>query len=421
MPWKVFKTTDGGETKWCVHKLMADDSKGERVKCFDSEAAANNQLKALYANVKETRGMFQDVLVVRELRADFPTDIPFFADVDIAQLTRGDDDPVYLTIPIGQANVVSGNKRFYDEAWLQELERQVTAKRPIGIMGHLKDEDLATEYPPEAIFWVGVRRIGELLWGKGYIPAGAARDRIRRYKAANKAIATSIYAMADSVWDKARGALHMLAETLDLRQIDIGPADRVGIPSLARVPLLTAEMQVANNEQEQEVMAKNEVIQELLNTKVTPQRGWQGSANGSSASGQVSELDAIRTTLGVDEKADLPKIIAEMAQTQAAQAKAAVKAHIAKMATPDPKRKPEEDVSIAQETVRKLVIEMVEARQPATVQEAETAYQAVLASPNVTELLKARVIETMGPKQTTAVAGKQGAAKYFNIPEEAKG
>lgn len=365
------------------------------------------------SEARQVRGMFKDVTVIRELRGNYPADIPFFTDVDIAELTKGDSDPMYLTIPIGQVNVVSGNKRFYGEAWVQELERQVIAKRPIGIMGHLKEEDLATEFPPEAIFWVGVKRVGEFLWGKGYIPAGAARDRVRRYKAANKAIATSIFAIAEGVWNKARGALDMLAETLDLKQIDIGPADRVGIPGLASVPLLTAEMQVTNTEQEHEV-SKEQVIQELSRAQVQPQRGWQAPSNAQSE----SEIVAIREVLGLDDNADVTATVKEMKEFRETQRQAAVKAHITEMATPDPKRKPDEDKSIAQEAVRALVIEMVEATAPKSVQEAEAAYDKVIASPNVTELLKSKVVQTMGPRQGTPVAGKHGQSKYFKIPKE---
>lgn len=52
MPWKVFPENG----RYCVHKLNADDSKGEEVGCHDSEGEAMAQIKALYANtnVKES-------------------------------------------------------------------------------------------------------------------------------------------------------------------------------------------------------------------------------------------------------------------------------------------------------------------------------------------------------------------------------
>jgi len=49
MPWKVFEE----EGKFCVYKLNADDSKGDLVKCHDTEEEAAAHARALYANVED--------------------------------------------------------------------------------------------------------------------------------------------------------------------------------------------------------------------------------------------------------------------------------------------------------------------------------------------------------------------------------
>lgn len=366
--------------------------------------------------VTEFHSRFTDVAVIWELRGNYPTDIPFFTDVDIAELTKGDDDPMFLTIPIGKANVVSGNKRFYDEAWLQELERQVVANRPIGIMGHLADDELATKFPQEAVHWVGVRRVNEMLWAKGYIPPGAARDRVRRYKATNKTLATSIFAKAEGIWNKARGALDMLAETLNLFQIDIGPADRVGISGLAMVPLLTSEMATLPDELEQQEIHmpdKLEIIQELKreDARLLPDEVRAAILETVATPPEVAQVQELREALGVDDKADLKAVVTEMRQTQETQRKDAIKSKITELVT-------DKDKGIKVEAVRGIVTELVTARNPQTVLEAETAYNDVAASAHVTELLKTQVVNTMGPALRTRVAGQQGAAKYFVIPTE---
>jgi hypothetical protein len=351
-------------------------------------------------------GDFNDVLVVRELRGNYP-DVKFFDDVDVAELTKGDDDPLYLTIPIGKANVISGNKRFYSEAWLQELERQVKEQRPVGIMGHLSEEEMNSKFPEEAVFWLGVQRVGELLWAKGYIPArSAARDRIRRYKATNKAIGTSIFAKAEGVWNKARGAYDMLAETLQLQQIDIGPADRIGIPALASVPILTAEMQTNEQEQEPE-MDKLQVINEMTaeDARLLPDSVRQAVLSSVQSPPEVQQVQEIRTLLGVDDKADLKALIGEMQTTQKEQAKAIVEARVAELAA---------DVKV--EDVRGVVVEMVNAKSPHSIEEVNTAFAQVLEMPSIKNLLKTTVVNTMGPSQTTRVQGQEGQSKYFNIP-----
>ena len=55
MPYKVYGL--------CVHKLNADGSKGERVKCHPTAQAAAAHVKALYANVKDSeRGLWPTLL-----------------------------------------------------------------------------------------------------------------------------------------------------------------------------------------------------------------------------------------------------------------------------------------------------------------------------------------------------------------------
>jgi hypothetical protein len=336
----------------------------------------------------KSSGKFADILIIQEMRGGFP-DVPFFADVDIAELTKGDDDALFLTIPIGKANVTSENKRFYDEAWLQELERQVIANRPIGIMGHLSDDEMSTKFPDEAVFWVGVQRVGELLWGKGYIPkASAARDRIRRYKSANKALATSIFATAEGIWNAARGAMDMLAETLKLQQIDIVPADRAGIPALAAIPMLTAEMNAAQSVQQGEIeMSKADVIKELSNAVVPPIAGWQGAQAQPEAQpvAEDSSTQAIREMLGVDGNVDLVKLFREMhEQTQTL---TAISTRISECVA----------TGVKFEAARPVVTELVKARNPQTVESVAGICQQVLDTPAVKEMLAGLLAGAAGP------------------------
>lgn len=406
MPWKIFRE---GE-RFCVHKLNADDSKGEKVACHDSQEAAEAQMRALYANVKEFRGAFTDILAITELRGQYPN-VPLAADVDyeglIAEDTRLGTTPVFITVPIGKANVTSGNKRHYDEAFLQELERQTLSNKPVGLMGHLSETERATAFPPEAVHWVGAIRDGDTLWGKGYIPPGAVRDRIQRYKAQGKAIATSIDAFAEGVWDETLKAMRMAAKSLRLNQIDIAPADRAGIPDLAAVPLLTTEMDAPETDRQQEPITmaeKQEVLQELRKTPVQPHGTWTPQEPA-----EAPELVAIRETLGASADADLPKLVRELQERVQEQEKAAVKARITELV----------NEGIKVESVRGLVTELVVARNPQTPEEAAQAVQQVLEMQSVKETLEATVQRIMGPRQTTPIAPRQGTNKYFNIPQEA--
>ena len=370
----------------------------------------------------------RDVMFVWEFKGNYP-DVPLADGVDYNALVEGDDDPTFVTLPIGKANVTSGNRRHYDEAFIKEFERQVIDLKPVGLMGHLSSAARATEFPSEAVHWVGAKRVGELLWGKGYVPPGEARSRLKRYKASGKKIATSIDAQLEGIWDDKLGAYRMKADTLQLAQIDIAPADRAGIADLAVVPHFTSEMmpgaaRVSGNgngfNEENDDMDKAQVIREMTaeDAKILPEPVRAEVLKSASPAPEVAVVQEVRAALGVDEKADLRQIVTEMRKREEAQAKAAIKARIVEIATPDPGRKPDEDKSIKVAAVRGVVIEMVAALQPATVEEAEAAYNKVTESAAVTELLKASVVTTMGPRQGTPVAGQNGAPKYFVIPEE---
>lgn len=411
MPYKVYQDGD----RWCVHKLDAQGNQGERVDggCHDTETAAMRHQRALEANVEELTGPFVDVMHVAELRGNYP-DVQPFADIDLAELTRGDSDPVFLTIPIGKANALSGNGRFYDEAFLAELERQVATVRPIGLMGHLTEEELGSAFPDEAIHWVGAQRVGELLWGKGYVPPGPARDRVRRYKATNKSLATSIFAKARGIWNKARGAFDMVAETLQLQQIDIGPADRVGIRDLASVPILTAEMQGAvttGEPEEHDEMDKLQVINEMTaeDARLLPEAVRQAILAGQQEPPEVAQVQELRQALGVDETADLVTAVSELRQAQETARQRAISDRISELAA-------DAETGIKLAPVRAIVVEMVQLRNPQTVEEAETAYTAVAESERIQEMLKLNVQSAMGPNQRTRVQGQNGGGTIFKIP-----
>lgn len=375
--------------------------------------------------MNEFRGQFNDVMAITELRGSYPT-VPLAADVDyeglIAEDTRLGTQPVFLTVPIGKAGVTSGNNRHYDDAFVTELERQTLQSKPVGLMGHLSPSERATSFPPEAVHWVGAIRDGEgTLWGKGYIPPGAIRDRIQRYKAQGKAIATSIDAFAEGVWDETLKAFRMAANSLRLNQIDIAPADRAGIPDLAAVPLLTTEMQPdigpdAGTETQEETVDKLQVINEMTaeDARLLPDSVRQAIVDSVPTPPAVQHLAEIRAALGLDDNADVVQTVTEMRRTQEAQAKAAIAARITELSA-------DKEKGIKLEAVRGLVVELVTARNPQTVQEAEAAYTQVVESDAVKAALSSHVVETMGPRQGAgSLAGQNNqTGKYFRIPQEA--
>lgn len=373
---------------------------------------------------KRFDGQFHDqLIVVQEFTA--PTeDVPLWQGIDLERLTAGDPDPKFLMLPIAEINAKSHNGRYYDRDFVLEFERQAAALKPIGIMGHLTQEQRASAFPPEAVHWVGAIWKGNQLWGKGYIPPGAERDRLARYEAAGKRIATSIDAWASGIWDETVKATRMLAKSLRLNQIDIAPADRAGISSLAAIPVLTAEMA---QEQERDFnMPITEAERIQLITELTPddlryipaevQSAVRATAAQPAEVGLVAEL---RQTLNVAEGADLRAAVATLVQEQTQARKRAISTRITELATPNAATPADKDKSIKLDGVRGLVVELVEARNPASVEEAERIYDEVVGSDRVKAALQTRVITEMGPNQAAGSPERQtGQPKYFNIPKK---
>lgn len=345
---------------------------------------------------EELKGNFHDTLLIAEFKGSMP-DIPIFKDIDLRELTSGEEKPVFVTLPIGKANAKSGNQRYYDEEFLVELEKQVQINKPIGLMGHLSGDQRAFAFPAEAVHWVGTMRVKEYLLGKGYLPAGESRTRLQRYRATNKKIATSIDAKADGVWDSRIEAYKMIASTLELNQIDIAPADRAGIGDLSAVPLLTQEMfggiyTVKPIKEEKKKVTEEEKRQAMLEMTATDASELPESVRAAIIQEYAKE---IKEALGLTDS-NIIDAVKSIQAKDAEREKAAVTARITEMATTG-------DKAIKIEAVREMVIELVEAKNPKSVADAEKAYAEILEKPSVKKALEMSLQETMGPAQTTPI------------------
>lgn len=126
--------------------------------------------------------------------------------VDLAALTAGDEEPLFVTIE-AVAETVSRNRRRYTAGVVRSIIEQVNERRPDGYAGHLRDEDRPFVAPQAETLWLGgvVQEIGGKLRGfvKGYVLPSAAerRDYLRRARAAGKRVAVSIYGTARGLVD----------------------------------------------------------------------------------------------------------------------------------------------------------------------------------------------------------------------------
>lgn len=150
--------------------------------------------------------------------------IATLAHVDVDALTAGDDDPFFVTLQISEVGRVSKNGVEYNEYLVSTIEESICDGGVEGLMGHLPESDLDTAFPhsdssstPLAGFWVGVLRVGEILWGKAYIPPGDVREYFRKKKATNGKIGVSFFGRAyvEELEDGTRRLRDFELDTLD--------------------------------------------------------------------------------------------------------------------------------------------------------------------------------------------------------------
>lgn len=237
---------------------------------------------------------------VGEFRGGYPT-IDVDPRVNLDALTKNDDDPFYVTLPIARIGEVSSNGLFYDEELVKAIEEQVVGKG--GTMGHIKPEERNTAFPVEDVDWVGVTRENGTTWGKAYVPPGSAREYLRRLMARGGKLATSIYGPYEKRETHGKSSYKMRG--FKLESLDLAPADRAAL-QLGGQFAITAQMELDDN-LESDDMNREEIIAELT-TEDIPQnlreqiiQGWREEGDKQDL---VSELE--------NERDDGLKIIAEL-------------------------------------------------------------------------------------------------------------
>lgn len=368
---------------------------------------------------------WRDTLLVGEFKGSYPV-VPVFPGVDIAALTLGDDAPTFVILPVAEDDVTSDNKRYYSAAFVKGIERQMREKRVTGIRGHLTNEERSTAFPEPEIYWIGAAKVGKVLWGKGYVPTGETRDMVNRLKAIGGRLATSIYGVGSADWDTQRGAWSMSADDFVLEQIDLAPADRAGIPSLAVVPHVTSEMTSLEGEMpDNPVVDKLTVIRELKAEDVAllPEAVRRAILESAPERQQIAELrKALEPVTNGNADAQLPQLVTELVKEVTEQRKALVTAEIEKVIREKVFKDQPETIAVVKNT-RAVVTELVVSRNLHSVNLVGPAVDDVLAKDHIKEMLAAGVRQTMGPNQKrpadqTGTGGNQTSGMMKEKPKD---
>lgn len=366
------------------------------------------QRQALLETMLGSDGRYRinDVIPVTEFRGLLGEDIPdikVLEVVDIDSLTAGDDDPFYVTLKIAQSGVTSGNRIYYGEKEVNEIVQAVIEKRPTGGRGHLKWNEIASAMPANPLNWIGATRVNEFGWGKAYVTPGQTRDWLRRLGASRSEVATSIFGAAQElIWDEDKEAFRMVGFVLEY--IDLASPERAGVPTLAGQVEITSEMSgdaspdKVKIESEENPMEKLEMIRQMTveDAKLLPEAVVKAVVEMSTPAkllpGIEKMIGELRTALGIDDTVNVVEHVKTLVTQIAETAETAVTAKINELIN-------HAETGVKIDSVKPIVLELVQAQKPATVEAAQTAFDEVVARESVKLLLKSAVVEQSGGVQ----------------------
>jgi hypothetical protein len=345
--------------------------------------------------------------IVTEFRGEFPN-VPIRKEVNVEELTKGDDDPFFITLKISEVGATSGNGLVHDEMLGEMLARQINEQAAHGIAGHLKDQDRSTAFPMPAVYWLGAARLNGATWAKGYIPRTAekVREHFRIQKVTGGKAATSIYGPGTRETLDKQKKTWRLAD-FRLEQLDLAPFERAALP-LEGDFVVTAQMD-AQTERKEDTMDKLQVIAELTaeDIKTLPKpvieaivKQYQDKEGEQVLIKELQgKIDAGQTRIAELEQ--------QLAKVQVAEFNQALDALIAETIKLDPKSEEgKKRVASLRSLVRRYVV--AEMAGKADLDAAQAAINEYTANDEYKTLAGAVVAELAGPAALIGQAGKSG-------------
>jgi hypothetical protein len=280
----------------------------------------------------------------------------------------GDEKPEFPVVRVEEG--WSGSGRLWDGECLKVLAEQLSEREPVAHLGHIKEEDFATQFPEPQTVWLGATtkqepsklkdRLGQMVtvfYAKGYNLPGA---KIRTYLKTKAVKGVSWVAFGSETRVPGRGVA-VNAKSIDLRALDWARKLSEGMPS-SEVVALASEM-------------KGVTVGDKALSQVTPDEFKQENPNGfallvSEAQAEQKELltemegkveDAkkdqtllsqIREKLGIDADADPLAAIVSLVTKLGEEAKGIVSAEVDKILE---KKLPGKDNAEKRALVRRLM------------------------------------------------------------------
>lgn len=323
--------------------------------------------------------------------------IPLPKDINVELLARAlgkasSDDLVFDTRPIGKITE-SRNGRFYAEASVLSLVKQVNEKRPEGRWGHLSDAEAGTVYEEPAIRCVAAEYVQETgtVWGKFILLTPEAERHILAARATNSKVGTSIYAFNPIIENKQ-------VVDYDLITIDLANAERVGIRDMSTVPNVSKEMK------EDLEMGENTQVVAENSISTTPAIVTNAPAMSMDNALAIIKVQTVQLREAEEVKNNM-RLIAEclaVDPTDVVTRIQSLRGRVSELESENSRLLSENIIAVVSErvpaeTVRPIVAELVRKENPTTRQGVANAVDKVLGMELVKKVIDASVVKESGP------------------------
>lgn len=318
---------------------------------------------------------------ISEMRGRYP-DVPLADGVDLDAIKATDPNPMFVTLPIVHEGAKSDKGFTWKAADVQRVLSEIIAKRPEGILGHVRPDERSHRYDLPAVRWVGaILDENGVVWGKALVTETRAKDYFRTAKAANARVGTSVYGV--------RGTKGL--EDMTLESIDFGHPDRLGNPNAAAIPKITSELSEGEPPMTEDIKLVSELTTQRDEAKrlVTETEGKLADAQKI-----IAELKGKETEL-----ANLGEIVAEFSGATVADKIKALVAQVKAAADAERKRAVEGVVAelVKLDELRPLVIAELGS---ADAESAKGLITEIMARPHF-KTLSEKLARTAGPNVVT--------------------
>jgi hypothetical protein len=235
----------------------------------------------------------------------------------VAEITEGDDDPLFATFVIQSG--WSKSKRYWPPEILASISEQInTANEPVvGYMGHIKPDDDPFTFPDIHFQWlksvIQPSTDKTKMFVKAYVlPGTKAREYLKRK------LVRTVSVRGDANLKRIQGGVAV--SEFDLESIDLSRPRKAGMKT--QLVALTAEMEDSTVKpeeiaalQENELRAHNSALVTEIESKATKPLAEKVSEMEAAAEDGKKDSDLlveIRKTLGLAEDADVLTTVGEL-------------------------------------------------------------------------------------------------------------